>query len=146
MGNLARWQEERWQDEQTEAGNQSRGRPGGVARDPGEARHGLHGPVRSAPMGRVCYLESARRARENKVQNWGWADRERRFGVPHAWTQDSLADVPAPCNGREIRRDYRKPCMQPDCYDGSMSWNDPELNDEARDRLGRMHFADALDS
>ena len=22
----------------------------------------------------------------------------------------------------------------------------PELNDEARDRLGRMHFADALDS
>ena len=240
MGNPARWQEERWQGVQTEAGNQSHGRPGGVARYPGEARHGLQGPVRSAPMGRARYLESARRARENEVQNWGWADRERRFGVPHAWTQDSLADVPAPCNSRGIRRDYRKPCMQPDRYDGSVSWNDylahfefcaeingwgddekalflaaclkgeaqkvlgdgrchgdyrnlvqllkqqfgpgqhaemflaelrgrkrkpeeslqevgievrrltklayPELNDEARDRLGRMHFADALDS
>ena len=67
MGNPARWQEERWQDVQTEVGNNSRGRPGGVVRDPGEARHGLHGPVCSAQMSRARYLESARRARENEV-------------------------------------------------------------------------------
>ena len=84
MGNLARCQEESWQDEQTEAGNQSRGRPGGVARDP-ESRHGLHGPVRSA-MGRDVTLSLQDEPEKTKFK----------IGVGHIESEGLECRMPGP--------------------------------------------------